>query len=361
MTLKYATREGARNGAALARQLERCPAPTSTSRSSRRSSASSTRPGSRVTTSERLADPIYRREIDREPDSRHRPDIWTYAPGPARSSWPASRPSTSLQQRLVGCVRPGQHLDQRLAPDSIGVRIVYTLSPGHAAGLGWASSVAAGPGSIMMSDRTSWPSTRPTSEGPDAPPRGSPTRPRSSRPRCGPDHRRSSPGRCSCSSSSPATVIDLSWYWTNNLRMQRAADAAALAGVVFLPGDPDRRSRRARRGDQERLHRRRSAGSPSPRSRTPANNRRLKVTIPGPINTFFARVLGMAIVPGQPRRQGRLRPARADGQPRELLRRGLLRGPCRDATPRPGNTDWNADRTRGPSAAANGPSPTGPD
>ncbi|HEY7703133.1 MAG TPA: pilus assembly protein TadG-related protein, partial [Candidatus Limnocylindrales bacterium] len=31
-----------------------------------------------------------------------------------------------------------------------------------------------------------------------------------------------------------ACVIDLSWYWTNNLRMQRAADAAALAGVVFL-------------------------------------------------------------------------------------------------------------------------------
>ena len=35
-----------------------------------------------------------------------------------------------------------------------------------------------------------------------------------------------------------AAVVDMSWYWTNNLRMQRAADAAALAGVVFLPGDP---------------------------------------------------------------------------------------------------------------------------
>ena len=33
-------------------------------------------------------------------------------------------------------------------------------------------------------------------------------------------------------------VVDVAWYWTNNLRMQRAADAAALAGVVWLPGNP---------------------------------------------------------------------------------------------------------------------------
>ena len=30
-------------------------------------------------------------------------------------------------------------------------------------------------------------------------------------------------------------VIDLGWYQSNVLRVQRAADAAALAGVVFLP------------------------------------------------------------------------------------------------------------------------------
>lgn len=35
-----------------------------------------------------------------------------------------------------------------------------------------------------------------------------------------------------------AIVIDVSWYWVNTLRLQRAADAAALAGVVKLPGDP---------------------------------------------------------------------------------------------------------------------------
>ena len=34
-----------------------------------------------------------------------------------------------------------------------------------------------------------------------------------------------------------AIIIDVSWYWANSLRVQRAADAAALAGVVWLPGD----------------------------------------------------------------------------------------------------------------------------
>ena len=34
-----------------------------------------------------------------------------------------------------------------------------------------------------------------------------------------------------------AVVVDAAWYWANNLRIQRAADAAALAGVVWLPGD----------------------------------------------------------------------------------------------------------------------------
>jgi hypothetical protein len=33
-----------------------------------------------------------------------------------------------------------------------------------------------------------------------------------------------------------AIVIDVSWYWANQLRVQRAADAAALAGAVQLPG-----------------------------------------------------------------------------------------------------------------------------
>ena len=35
-----------------------------------------------------------------------------------------------------------------------------------------------------------------------------------------------------------ALVVDVSWYWVNSLRVQRAADAAALAGAVMLPNEP---------------------------------------------------------------------------------------------------------------------------
>ena len=34
-----------------------------------------------------------------------------------------------------------------------------------------------------------------------------------------------------------AVVIDVAWFWTNEQKMQRAADAGALAGAVYLPGN----------------------------------------------------------------------------------------------------------------------------
>ncbi len=60
-----------------------------------------------------------------------------------------------------------------------------------------------------------------------------------------------------------AVVVDVSWYWANTLRVQRAADAAALAGVVWLPdcpastlACPDPKNARVHgegRGQEERL------------------------------------------------------------------------------------------------------------
>lgn len=90
-----------------------------------------------------------------------------------------------------------------------------------------------------------------------------------------------------------AAVIDLSWYWTNNLRMQRAADAASLAGVVFLPGDTVNayaaaRAEAAKNGYTDGVN-----GVVVTPLQDPINDRRLKVTITGPINTFFARVVGI--------------------------------------------------------------------
>ena len=34
-----------------------------------------------------------------------------------------------------------------------------------------------------------------------------------------------------------ALVIDIAWFWTNEQSMQKAADAGALAGAVYLPGN----------------------------------------------------------------------------------------------------------------------------
>ena len=35
-----------------------------------------------------------------------------------------------------------------------------------------------------------------------------------------------------------AIVTDVSGLWVDQQRMQRAADAAPLAGAIYLPGDP---------------------------------------------------------------------------------------------------------------------------
>ena len=58
-----------------------------------------------------------------------------------------------------------------------------------------------------------------------------------------------------------AVVIDVAWYWANTLRVQRAADAAALAGAVLLPGKVNTGAdnaylRATERGHEERIHRR---------------------------------------------------------------------------------------------------------
>ena len=94
-----------------------------------------------------------------------------------------------------------------------------------------------------------------------------------------------------------ALVIDVSWYWVNSLRVQRAADAAALAGVVQLPTNPavpagptpwpgPRRPRTATR--------RRSIGHPITPVQEPAvTGRRLAVTITAPVDMFFMRIFGI--------------------------------------------------------------------
>ena len=96
-----------------------------------------------------------------------------------------------------------------------------------------------------------------------------------------------------------AVVIDVAWYWTSNLRMQRAADAAALAGVVWLPGNPSTAFSVARAEATKNGYTNGAGGVVITPSVDPANNRRLRVEISAPVGTFFARAVGVTSWPAR--------------------------------------------------------------
>lgn len=102
-----------------------------------------------------------------------------------------------------------------------------------------------------------------------------------------------------------AIVIDVTWYWTNSLRVQRAADAAALAGVVYLPGDVPRATAAALAESTKNGYTNTAPNPPAtcPTGATciypnqdPANPRRMQVRISTPVGTFFMRVFGITSI-----------------------------------------------------------------
>jgi Flp pilus assembly protein TadG len=92
-----------------------------------------------------------------------------------------------------------------------------------------------------------------------------------------------------------AVVADVSWYWANTLRVQRAADAAALAGAVYLPGDVAAATTAARSEARKNgyTHGTNSTVMPAPDN---DNDRQLNVQISAPVGTFFMRVLGITSI-----------------------------------------------------------------
>ena len=89
-----------------------------------------------------------------------------------------------------------------------------------------------------------------------------------------------------------AIVIDVSWFLSSQIRMQRAADAAALAGVVLLPGNVPgavtlARTEASRNGFTTGVR-----GITVTPTQDAQSTRRMQVVISGPVNTYFARVLG---------------------------------------------------------------------
>ncbi|MHB8460010.1 MAG: pilus assembly protein TadG-related protein [Candidatus Limnocylindrales bacterium] len=93
-----------------------------------------------------------------------------------------------------------------------------------------------------------------------------------------------------------AIVVDISWYWANTLRVQRAADAAALAGVVYLPGDPITADTLAKAEATKNGYVSGTGGVVLTDSPNVTNPRRLDVTLSAPIDTFFMRVFGISTI-----------------------------------------------------------------
>ncbi len=148
-----------------------------------------------------------------------------------------------------------------------------------------------------------------------------------------------------------AVVVDISWYWSSNLKMQRAADSAALAGVVYLPGDVSGAYTTARNEAAKNGYSAAGGYTVTP-VQDPFNTRRLNVTISGNIGTFFARVAGITSFPAS-------RASKADfvlpvpmGSPQNYYGVGFYEGRVAKTTLVPGNTatdtggsPWNATST----------------
>jgi hypothetical protein len=93
-------------------------------------------------------------------------------------------------------------------------------------------------------------------------------------------------------------ALDVAWYELNLVRMQRAADAAALAGVVFLPGDPTGASNAALAEATKNGYAHGTRGVSVVSRRDPINDSMLDVTVQAPVQTYFARLFGTPTIQG---------------------------------------------------------------
>ena len=87
-----------------------------------------------------------------------------------------------------------------------------------------------------------------------------------------------------------ALVIDVAWFWTNEQQMQKAADAGALAGAVYLPGNVNQAYTSALAEAKKNGYVDGTNGVTVTPQQDATNRRRLKVTITGPVQAYFAQV-----------------------------------------------------------------------
>ena len=87
-------------------------------------------------------------------------------------------------------------------------------------------------------------------------------------------------------------AIDVSYTWVNEMRMQRAADAGALAGAVYLPDDPTGATNAAVAALQQNGYVAGATVTISAAQDT-SNREQMDVTLSAQVPTFFMRLFGI--------------------------------------------------------------------
>ena len=140
-----------------------------------------------------------------------------------------------------------------------------------------------------------------------------------------------------------AFVVDMAWIWSNQLQVQRAADAGALAGVVHLPAEPDDAEAAAKAEARKNGFTDDLDGVDVVAMQDPGFNRRMIVSVSAPVDTFFMGLFGYSEVTVS-------RSARAEyvlpvpmGSPQNYYGVGVLRIPVTTtstSTDADHETDW---------------------
>jgi hypothetical protein len=88
-------------------------------------------------------------------------------------------------------------------------------------------------------------------------------------------------------------AIDIAWFQYNVDRIQRAADAGALSGVVYLPGNLPGAQTAATSAIKRNGYENGVAGATVTVAKEPGNDKMLRATVSAPVRTFFARMFGI--------------------------------------------------------------------
>ena len=163
-----------------------------------------------------------------------------------------------------------------------------------------------------------------------------------------------------------AVVVDVSWYWANTLRVQRAADAAALAGVVWLPQCPassascpsGRNARDVAIAEATKNSYVNITNATVTTAVDADNNRALRVSVSANVGTYFMRVIGISSIPATRNAKAEFIMPVPMGSPQNYYGVGQFLGTTKtahggDQVPDPStNTGWDYSTVAVPASGA---------